>query len=231
MSPHYHVLSLDQRGHGESQWADTGYERDRFVEDLTTFVDEIGLQRFVLAGLSMGGWHSLLYTPNHQDRVERIIIVDIGPEPSPRSIADRANRPPTPMDFASLDAAVAWMLETNPWATPERTRQDAVDKMRQKDDGSWTWKADSSLYNMTLTDLTSRELQQRYWKAVEAITCPILEVRGAESTLVSDEVIQRMIAVGQNFTSIDVPGAGHVVTVDKPQEFIDVTRGFLGVVA
>jgi pimeloyl-ACP methyl ester carboxylesterase len=231
MSPHYHVLSLDQRGHGESQWADTGYERDRFVEDLTAFVDELGLQRFVLAGLSMGGWHSLLYTPNHQDRVERIIIVDIGPEPSPRSIADRANRPATPMEFSSLDDAVAWMLETNPWATPERTRQDAVDKMRQKDDGSWTWKADSSLYNMTLTDLTSRELQQRYWKAVEAITCPILEVRGAESTLVSDEVIQRMIAVGQNFTSIDVPGAGHVVTVDKPQEFIEVTRGFLGVVA
>jgi pimeloyl-ACP methyl ester carboxylesterase len=231
MSPHYHVLSLDQRGHGESQWADTGYERDRFVEDLTTFVDEIGLQRFVLAGLSMGGWHSLLYTPNHQDRVERIIIVDIGPEPSPRSIADRANRPATPMEFSSLDDAVAWMLETNPWATPERTRQDAVDKMRQKDDGTWTWKADASLYNMTLTDLTSRELQQRYWKAVEAITCPILEVRGSESTLVSDEVIQRMIAVGQNFTSIDVPGAGHVVTVDKPQEFIDVTRGFLGVVA
>ena len=231
MSPHYHVLSLDQRGHGESQWADTGYERDRFVEDLTAFVDEIGLQRFVLAGLSMGGWHSLLYTPNHQDRVERIIIVDIGPEPSPRSIADRANRPPTPMEFSSLDDAVAWMLETNPWATPERTRQDAVDKMRQKDDGNWAWKADSSLYNMTLTDLTSGELQQRYWKAVEAITCPILEVRGSESPLVADETIQRMIAVGQNFSSVDIAGAGHVVTVDKPQEFIEVTRGFLGVAA
>ena len=231
MAPHYHVLSLDQRGHGGSQWAETGYERDRFVEDLTAFVDELGLQRFVLAGLSMGGWHSLLYTPNHQDRVERIIIVDIGPEPSPESIAGRANRPPTPMEFASLDDAVVWMLETNPWATEARTRQDAIDKMRQKDDGTWTWKADASLFNMTLTDLTSRELQQRYWKAVEAITCPILEVRGAESPLVSDEVIQRMIAMGQNFTSVDVPGAGHVVTVDKPQEFIEVTRGFLGVSA
>ena len=229
MAPHYRVLSLDQRGHGESQWAETGYERDRFVEDLTAFVDELGLQRFVLAGLSMGGWHSLLYTPNHQDRVERIIIVDIGPEPSAESIAGRANRPPTPMEFASLDDAVAWMLETNPWATPERTRQDAIDKMRQREDGSWEWKADFSLFNFTLRDLTSTELQQRYWKAVESITCPILEVRGAESPLVSDETIQRMIAVGQNFSSVDVPGAGHVVTVDKPQEFIEVTRGFLGV--
>ena len=123
--PHYHVLALDQRGHGESQWADTGYERDRFVEDLAAFVDELGLQRFVLAGLSMGGWHSLLYTPDHQERVERIIIVDIGPEPSARSVAERANRPVTPMLFAGLDDAVAWMMGTNPWATRERTRQDA----------------------------------------------------------------------------------------------------------
>ena len=229
MLPHYHVLALDQRGHGESQWADTGYERDRFVEDLAGFVDELGLQRFVLAGLSMGGWHSLLYTPDHQDRVERIIIVDIGPEPSARSVAERAKRPITPMLFAGLDDAVAWMMGTNPWATRERTRQDAQDKMRQRDDGVWTWKADASLFNITLTDLTSRELQERYWKAIEAITCPILEVRGAESTLVSDETIQRMIAVGQNFSSVDVPEAGHVVTVDKPQEFIEVTRGFLGV--
>ena len=82
MSPYYHVYTVDQRGHGESQWANTGYARDRFVEDLAAFVDALGLSRFVLAGLSMGGWHSLLYTPNHQDRVERIIIVDIAPEAS-----------------------------------------------------------------------------------------------------------------------------------------------------
>ena len=118
MLPHYHVLALDQRGHGESQWADTGYERDRFVEDLAAFVDELGLQRFVLAGLSMGGWHSLLYTPDHQERVERIIIVDIGPEPSARSIAERANRPPTPMMFAGLDDAVAWMMGSEPVGDP-----------------------------------------------------------------------------------------------------------------
>ncbi len=45
MSPHYHVLTVDQRGHGESQWADTGYARDRFVEDLAAFAD--GLVRSV----------------------------------------------------------------------------------------------------------------------------------------------------------------------------------------
>ena len=75
----YHVYALDQRGHGESGYASDGYARDRFVEDLAAFVDALGLDRFTLAGLSMGGWHSMLYTADHPDRVERIVMVDIGP--------------------------------------------------------------------------------------------------------------------------------------------------------
>ena len=231
MSEYYHVLTIDQRGHGGSQWADTGYARDRFVEDLAAFVDTLALSGFVLAGLSMGGWHSLLYTMDHPERVERIIIVDIAPEASPEARAAMSTRPPTPMEFPSLEAGFEWMREGNPWATDARLRQDAEDKMRQQEDGKWTWKADHSLFNHTLPDMTSTELIGRYWKAVETITCPILEVRGTESNLVSDDVIRRMESVGKQFRSVDVAGAGHVVTVDKPREFIEVTRSFLGVPA
>jgi esterase len=229
MSSQYHVLAVDQRGHGESQWADTGYARDRFVEDLAAFVDGLGLSKFVLAGLSMGGWHSLLYTAEHPERVERIIIVDIAPEPSPASAAERASRQPTPMDFASVEAAVDWMREGNPWASDARLRQDATDKLCQKEDGHWTWKADPALFNIPLPDMTDSGLIGRYWKAMNSIPCPILEVRGAESTLVADETLERMKREGSDFSWVDIPGAGHVVTVDKPQEFIQVTRSFLGV--
>ena len=229
MSAHYHVLAVDQRGHGESQWAETGYARDRFVEDLAAFADALELPRFVLSGLSMGGWHSLLYTMDHPERVEKIIIVDIAPEASPESLAAMPNRPPTPMEFSSLEAAVEWTREGNPWATDARLRQDTEDKMRQREDGKWTWKADSVLFNTPLPDMTSPDLIGRYWKAVETITCPILEVRGSESNLVSDDVIRRMESVGKQFRSVDIAGAGHVVTVDKPQEFIQMTRSFLDV--
>ena len=51
------------------------------------------------------------------------------------------------------------------------------------------------------------------------ITCPILHVRGGESETVSDEVLGRMLAANPRLRSVDVGGAGHVVTVDKPQEF------------
>ena len=229
MAPHYHVLAVDQRGHGESQWGSTGYARDRFVEDLAAFVDALGLSKFVLVGLSMGGWHSLLYTPDHQERVERIIIVDIAPEASPERRQQMATRPPTPMEFPSLEAAIQWMRQGNPWATDAGLRKDAEAKMRQREDGLWTWKADPSLFNVQLPDMTDPALIARYWNGIDTITCPILEVRGAKSGLVSDETVERMKQRGKQVTSVDIAGSGHVVTVDKPHQFIAAARAFLGV--
>ena len=44
-SSKYHVFALDQRGHGDSEWASDGYARDRFVEDLREFVESLGPPR------------------------------------------------------------------------------------------------------------------------------------------------------------------------------------------
>ncbi len=229
MSGSYHVYALDQRGHGESGYAKDGYARDRFVEDLAAFADALNLRRFTLAGLSMGGWHSMLYTADNPDRVERIVIVDIGPEPSEAAKSGASSRPATPMRFDSLDEAFQWMRSSNPWASDERLMRDARDKMKETGDGGWTWKADPILFNTPLPDMSDPDLISRYWSALETIPCPILEVRGADSPLVSDEILERMKAAANDLTAIDIPDAGHVVTVDKPHEFIEATRSFLGV--
>jgi pimeloyl-ACP methyl ester carboxylesterase len=229
MRDSYHVYAVDQRGHGESGHAKDGYARDRFVEDLAAFVDALELERFTLSGLSMGGWHSMLYTAGHPDRVERIVMVDIGPEPSEESVAAAVSRPQTPMHFNSIEDAVAWMRSGNPWASDRRLKKDAQDKMKQTDDSGWTWKADHDLFNVPLPDMSDPGLIGRYWSALETIPCPILEVRGSESPLVSDAVLDRMKDAATDLTSVDVANAGHVVTVDQPADFIAVTREFLGV--
>ena len=79
MQPGYRVLALDQRGHGESEWA-TDYAPERNVDDLNAFVRALGLQQFALLGLSMGGRNVMTYAPLHPEEVERLVIVDIGPE-------------------------------------------------------------------------------------------------------------------------------------------------------
>ena len=48
-----------------------------------------------------------------------------------------------------------------------------------------------------------------------------------ESTLLSSELKEKMIAAALNLTWIEIPNAGHVVTVDQPELFIEATREFL----
>ncbi|MBF8267448.1 MAG: hydrolase-1 protein [Dehalococcoidia bacterium] len=229
MSPYYHIYALDQRGRGGSQWATDGYERDRFVEDLAGFLDALSLRKVILVGASMGGWNSLLYTPSHQDRVERIILVDIGPErdAAPTQQQSSQSRTPQPLEFENFQDAVTWSRQSNPRPTDARIRKDASDKLRQREDGKWVWKADPAI--PPLSDANDPELIARYWRSLEAITCPILEVRGGESAMVSDRILERMKRVNPRISAVVVEGAAHLVTVDRPQGFIAATRAFLGV--
>lgn len=230
MSAHFHVYTVDQRGHGGSEWAKDDYDRDRYVEDLAAFVDELGLQKFTLVGLSMGGWNTLLYTPQHAERVERAIIVDIAPESSEEAREMWGSRPPTPMEFDSFENAVVWGREVDPWATDARHRRDMEAKLNQRDDGKWTWKADPALFGGRLRDNSADDLIKRYWTSLVDFICPIMEVRGAESPLVSDTIIERMVAANpKRFVHATIANAGHVVPVDQPEAFIDATREFLGV--
>lgn len=230
MSPHYRVLTVDQRGHGGSDWAEDGYSRDQFVDDLTVFIDTLGLSRVTLVGLSMGGWNTLLYTPLHPTLVEKAVIVDIAPEASEESKQMWGSRPPTPLEFDSFEHAIRWGREYSPWSTDERYQSDMSAKLHEREDGKWTWNADPVLYNMQLEDNRSEDLIKRYWTSLSKFTCPILEVRGGESPLVSDTIVARMEQANQTyFSSVTVDGAGHVVPVDRPKEFIDVVGKFLGV--
>src|SRR3972149_6168321 len=59
----YHVYALDQRGHGDSDWAPdpSGYGRTHHFQDISGFVDMLSLDSFVLVGLSMGGANAIYF--------------------------------------------------------------------------------------------------------------------------------------------------------------------------
>jgi pimeloyl-ACP methyl ester carboxylesterase len=225
-SKKYHVFAIDQRGHGNSEWAKDGYARDRLVKDLSEFIALNNFGEITLVGCSMGGWHSILYTADNPGRVQRIVLVDIAPEASPERL-QAPPAPPAPLEFLTLEDGFQWLRSGNPWATDTRLREETESRLKQIDSGTWVWKADLNGFDSPLPDMTSTVLIQRYWSAIQSIECPILEIRGAESGLVSDETIKKMKRVGKNIESIDVRNAGHVVMVDQPESFIEAIRTFI----
>ena len=225
-SSKYHVFAIDQRGHGNSDWAKDGYARDRFVEDLSEFIKGNNFEKITLVGCSMGGWHSILFTANNPDLVQRIVMVDIAPEPSSERL-QAPLAPPTPMKFETLEHGFDWLRSGNELASDARLLEDTEARLRQTDSGSWTWKADLDGFDNPLPDMTDSSLISRYWSAIESIQCPILEIRGAESNLVSDSTIEKMKRLGREVSSVDVSRAGHVVMVDQPEPFIEAIKGFV----
>src|SRR6266540_6577460 len=78
MCDQFRVLALDQRGHGDSDWAKDGaYGVDDHAADIGAFQDRLALGPLVLVGLSMGGRNAIRYTASHPGKVEQLVIVDI----------------------------------------------------------------------------------------------------------------------------------------------------------
>src|ERR1700756_4102510 len=77
----YRILALDVRGHGESAWSPTGgYRYADQAGDLAAFVRQVGLDKFVLIGPSMGGIIAMAYAVEHAERLRGLVINDIGPD-------------------------------------------------------------------------------------------------------------------------------------------------------
>src|SRR5512132_4120616 len=83
LQPHYHVLALDQRGHGDSDPADT-YTPLAAFEDPAGVVDQLALPPLAIVGFSMRGRNAMYFAAKRPDSVTRLVVVDIGPEISKR---------------------------------------------------------------------------------------------------------------------------------------------------
>src|SRR5262245_26654621 len=68
----------DARGHGGTRWdAANGFRYDWLVDDLTAFVDALGLDSFHLMGFSMGAMTALQFGARHPERLRTLVVVGI----------------------------------------------------------------------------------------------------------------------------------------------------------
>lgn len=234
MGDAYHVYALDQRGHGDSDWS-SDYGPDAMPADLAAFVDQLGLERFVLAGHSMGGGVAFRYTADHPERVERLIIEDSGlpspervPVPNPNNSVQRALA--TDM-FESEDAVVAHLMRQSPNATEDRIRQVLPQWYRCTDDGRYTFKFDPALRGRPAPGADPeqhRRTATALREKLKTFTAPVLLLRGANSDILSPEAAADTVAAFPNATLITIPNAGHNIHTDNPRAFRAEIRAWLG---
>src|SRR5215471_10741655 len=223
----FHCIALDQRGHGDTDWApDEDYSIAAQREDIKGFADTLGLDRFVLAGMSMGAINALAFAIHYAERLSHLVLIDAGPEvrrPGSRRIRDFVNGGAKP---EPLDAIIERALAFNPRRDPKILRRSLMHNLRQQTDGTWTWKYDTRRFKALDMD-KHRADRAKLADGLARIACPALVVRGGESDVFHEEDGIRLAQRLPKGKFVTVPKAGHTVQGDNPKDLVVELRRFL----
>jgi len=218
----FHVISLDQRGHGESAWAEPpAYGTADFTGDLLELMDRLGVERMTVIGHSMGGHNAMTFSAWHPERVSALVIIDSRPAIPPERLQfmhARGRR--MPRAHPSEDAAVQAfrLLPRETVADPAFLAHLARAGLTRRN-GGWGWRFDPATHgNRAPVDA---------WPLLRGITAPTLIVRGGLSPVLTPEMAERLRASIPRSTLVTIPGAYHHLTLDRPAEFTATLAEFL----
>ena len=223
-----HCFALDQRGHGDSEWSpEMDYTTESHVADLEAFVDHLGLGRFVLVGMSLGGANGLAWAGRHGGRLAGLVLVDVGPEIRAAGAQKIAAFTSNAKPLDSLDEVIERAMAFNPRRDRELLRLSLRHNLRQTPKGQWIWKYDQR-HRGAAPDPTAYERRRALlWDAVARVQCPTLVVRGAQSDVFHDEDAARLTGKLARGRWVKVEGAGHTVQGDNPAGLLVELRAFL----
>jgi peroxiredoxin len=230
----WQAVTLDLRGHGESDWSEDGdYRVTSFANDVLEVLRQLP-PRPVIVGASLGGFAAMLLAGELAPAsVGAVILVDIVPNMDPSGatrihdfMSDRLIS-----GFDSLDDVADAIQEYN----PHRNRPTDLDGLRTNlrlRDGRWYWHWDPKFIDgsAALPPIEVTETD-RLHAAVETILrngVPMLLVRGQMSDLVTKERADEFLSRFPEIDFVDVGGAGHMVASDRNDVFAEAVVEFLG---
>jgi peroxiredoxin len=226
------TLTLDARGHGDSNWSPDGdYRLSSFALDLQAVMGPFE-ERPVLVGASLGGLTAMLLTGELVPGAARaVVLVDIVPDMEPAGaerirafMAERANE-----GFASLEEAADLVAGYNTHRTRPADPSGLAKNLRERD-GRWYWHWDPRFMDPA-SDKAPSEIMDvdRLHAAVGRMVAdvPVLLVRGRMSDLVSEDKATEFLARFPAIEFVDVSGAGHMVAGDRNDAFTEAVLAFL----
>ncbi len=192
LQPHFHVVTPDLRGHGDSDWTRGGsYALTEYVYDLSRLIRTLAAPQVTLIGHSMGGMVSLIYSGSFPEQVTKLVVLDgvtVLPDSPKAPVQDRVKKwvdqldrqhDRTPRRYANLQDAAAQMIAHNKRLTRELALHLATHGARQNEDNTFSWKFDPAQRVSAPHRLWSDD-HVALWSR---ITCPTLLLNAGESFL------------------------------------------------
>ncbi len=226
MSSEYRVICPDVAGRGESDWLanPADYSYPQYVQDMSALIARAGADTVHWVGTSMGGIIGMLLAAQANTPITRLVINDVGamiPKASLERISLYVGKSPA---FASLDAIIAAVRAVSPFGplSDAQWRTLTLPLVKHLPNGKWQFRYDPAIGNaFRAAPITDVDLSP-FWNA---IACPVLVTRGADSDLLLRETFTTMCAK-PNVRGVEFAGVGHAPMFQAADQ-LSVVQAFL----
>jgi pimeloyl-ACP methyl ester carboxylesterase len=227
LSDRYHVYALDQRGHGDSEWArDQDYSAPAMASDALAFIRQQGLRSPVIMGHSMGGRVTMTLATQEPELARALVFVDVGPSidnEGSKMIRDfiAAN-----VEFDRMDDFIERVQAYDPFRTREHIERTARYNLFERVDGKLVSKSDRVLHQSDRRPVV-RGSSTITLDDVRGIPSPALVIRGEQSNVFKPAAAEAFAAALPQGRLVEVERCGHNVHSQNTPGFLAAVRPFL----
>jgi len=230
----YRVICPDVVGRGRSDWlkAPQYYQLPQYVSDMVTLLARLNTNKISYLGTSMGGMIGMVLASLPENPIQKLILNDIGPAMNLASLEFISDYIGQSIKFSTFDEAAQYIRSISPTFgqhTEEQWNKIAKDVLRQDKDGSWIKHYDLNIaipMRQGVNPEALRVIESTLWAQYDAIRCPTLLLRGAESALISEETAIQMTERGPKAQLVEFPKVGHAPTLVHAEQIAPI-REFL----
>jgi len=221
MSQNYHVIAIDMRGHGDSDWANEGeYTTEHYAHDIEKIATHMGLKNIIVLGGSLGGRVGLVFAANNPKLVQSVIMEDVGavrPASIAQGFADRiASGDP---EFNNLDECATVLKASNTLSSYAVFQHQAKYLTKLTNQGTYIYKRDPNIQK----DFVPLDL----WEYVKVLESPLMLMIGEQSSIVGDDQQKIFKELCPNIVITFIDKAGHIIVHDNFEAFTQEVVKFI----
>jgi len=228
----YRVVCPDVVGRGQSAWLrdPMGYGLPQYVSDMVALLARLNARTVHWLGTSMGGLIGLGVAALGQSPVSKLVLNDVGPRLDPVGLARIGGYVGQTRRWRTLDEAAdaIWAISTG-FGPHTREQWLTLTEPQLKTDGdSLVPRSDPDIAVpfKAITPELAAAGEAALWQTFDAVRCPTLLIRGAESDLLSRDTAREMGSRGPRARLVEFAGVGHAPMLVQPEQ-LKAVREFL----
>jgi esterase len=222
------VYMIDQRNHGRSPFADE-HTYEAMKDDLAGFFEKHHIEKATLLGHSMGGKTAMWFAAEFPGKVEKLVIADIAPKNYLQNHGDS--------QFFLHQNILLAMQELD--FSRIKKRNDVEDRLAEKIDSKrirqflmknvtrdkkirqFRWRLNAKVLYHYLEEIVSGVNFEWFSDRIPITSYPVIFIRGLNSNYITDADIPLIKTIYPDARVVDIPGAGHWLHAEKPEEFME----------